>query len=537
MSFKQEKILVITRPMKARNLDLYRSPVGRRGLTLNLLDGEPFALDPKTGKTIDVTDLATVKRFTLGVGVDTTGDGWADEYRAIVGDVMNMCDIQGLKAMPARCGTVQISDFLFKCTPSQEDYAVTISIDDSKTRSQFATNRTSDWTYNFRYEDESCDDCSLEENCTKVVCGLVDKINGKDRATSPLHTPRFYNRFNTDGLPVTAVRLFPNSFDFCIGFEENGCEDCTVLSSIGGIEFNDGEPITLDNSTITIGSGEASQDVTLPAQMQGIVDQITYQLGGNGSAALIKVPGKCCQYRIQVNTCFEDFALLDAEGEAIEPCATSNPLAEPIVTEDDCVDCGGDTEVSTTYNCGIRFFFLAPDFPCSPFMPGVNNPPNFYGALGYIRPGSETWKEGSYHIRNVSEMTLPEGLGYYWQQREYDQHVGGEGRSYNPYNVHKGRIGYPDPISKATNAVRTKCHELYCSVHLLHGGVKRENAATDSLVAQKGHSVLLIPQGATDVQNSVLSFINGAAEVSGCTSIVSVSCAESVGGFNAVHDK
>ena len=527
MGYTRENILTVTgnRPLKARNQDLFIKNTSRRGLTLNLFDGEPFALDVKTQKTIDHTDLAAVSRWLFGVGIDTNGDGWADEIRTIAGNFATGCDILGISAKPANCATVEIQDFLFKCTPSQEDYSLTISLDNSKVRSQFATNRTADFVYNVRYEDLGCDGCSVEEVAEKVACLLEDKINADGRFDNPLKVPYFYNRpAPAEPQPILAHRLFTNSVDYCISFVDTECETCTNLESIAKVLVGVGEDVVetvLVNATVTTGEGENEVTTTLPAQLEGIANQITAALDGKGSAAVLKVPGACCSYRIQINTC-ETVVLQDAADVTIDPCATTTPFT-PIATEETCKNCATE-DGTVTFEAGIRVFFLAPEFPCNTSMPGVNNPPNFYGTQGYLRPNSESWKEGSYFIRKVSNMTLPEGLGYFWQIREYSQAVGGEGRNYNPYNVHKGRIGLPSKGSAALEAVKTKCHELYCSIHVSIGGVKRSRAVNDSAILQNSLNTILIPQANTTSQTSVLAFFNAAASAGNCTGLAEVSC-------------
>lgn len=540
MGYKVEKVLVSKNnlPMKARNLPLYRPNTTGRGLTLNLLDGEFYAYDPKLRKTIDATDLSSVGRFEIGVGIDTNGDGWADDIRRISGDSITACDIVGLSAEPARCSTVQVTDFLFTCTPAQEDYALTISVDNSKVRSGYATNRTADYTYNFRYSQTGCDACTIDENCDKVVCGLVDAIN-EVNTNSPFDTPYFYGRKPDFQKPFTAVRLFAGATatkDYCISFEDTTCPECTFLEQLYSITV-DGVITVFENASTTVGE----ETYTLPAQVQGIIDQMNTALGNTGSAVLLDSNGACCQKRIQINSC-ETVTVQSAVGVNITPCATSNPFtAIPVVN--DCIDCD-DSPTTVTYTCGIRIFFLAPQFPCDCFTPGVNNPPNFYGTQGWVRPSSETWNDGSFTVINRSTMTLPEGLGYFYQQREYNQHVGGIGRVYNPYNVAKGRIGLPgSKVDRFPNALTVKCNEQYCSISLLTAGTRREVFANDNAILKKALNTFLVPQGDTTTQTSLLTFLNTAAGTSGCSGLATVSCStdddqqDDYPDYNAVSDK
>jgi rubredoxin len=536
MGYKRENVLVTKNnlPMKARNQDLYRPNTTGRGLTLNLLDGEPYAYDPKTRKTIDATDLTSVGRYEIGVGIDTNGDGWADDIRRIAGDAITSCDIIGITADPASCSVVQVSDFLFSCTPSQQDYSLTISVDNSKVRSSFATNRTADYEYNFRYNQEGCDTCTIEDSCSKVVCGLVNTINGVPIG-DPFTTPYFYGRQRNVETPFTAVRLFGGvaaSKDFCISFEETTCPDCTFLSRLYSITVG-GVITVFENASTTVDE----EIYTLPAQLQGIVDQMNTALGETGSAVLLDSNGACCAKRIQINSC-ETVTVQSAVGVNITPCATSNPFAA-LPVENTCPDCGDDP-VTVTYTCGIRVFFLAPQFPCDCLLPGVNNPPNFYGTQGWLRPNSETWTDGSFAIVDVAKMVLPKGLGYQLQIREYAQNNGGQGRGYNNYNVHKGRIGLPvSRLDRFRSAVTAKCNELYCIVNLLVAGTKREVFANDSAILKKSNNLFAIPQGDTVTQESVLTFLNTAAGTSGCSNLTTVSCAEEADPqtYNAVHDK
>ena len=123
---------------------LYDCPNCRAGrnakIFYNVAPGQlvAYTIDPITLQpiTVDATTLATVTGdLYIGVGVDTDGDGAADDVRLLAGEKLDKCLLDEVSVSAPVCGQPQILGAYLDCVKCWETYAVQFRYSDNRTRS------------------------------------------------------------------------------------------------------------------------------------------------------------------------------------------------------------------------------------------------------------------------------------------------------------------------------------------------------------------------------------------------------------------
>lgn len=469
--------------------------------SINVLPGQLVFYDPVTRKSLGATTVDVNDRVVIGVGVDTTGDGATDDIRKAFGDKVYGNHIHTVTAEPPRSGTPQIVDLLFSNTDNDEEFSINITVEDDQTQHQFPFNRPSGYTYTVKTD-------ATGTTSTDIACKLVDAINNNNYAEDPSKTSKF-NKLakKKPELPFYAVRLFNNSFTFCLSSVSGACDTCLNIDRLKAVTA-DGTTTQLNNS-----ANPADSALTLKAQLKGIVKQINTILDGNGHATLTGGAGACPDLQLEINTCHADFALLDENDLAIATCQSYNPF-DPITLAKACKNCGAGTS-TVTHTAGVRIISKQIDISCNGDTP-ANPPIGFKGRLLDIFPGG-AFASGTTYKSERQKLTLPNNTGYDWQWRDYASQVGGRGRSHDQFaSGGYGPLNLPLDRSRMYGS-RVKCQTSYCSYILEHGLPSSDLHVHAPTTAARGRTVILVPSSdattIADLETKLNSYITSATNI------------------------
>lgn len=482
--------------------------------------GQLVVFDPRTLKSKKgAITVADYPRLVVGVVEDTDGDGVGDTIRSTFGDVLYGNNINTYTAEPAKCGVPEIVDVLFKCTEANEGYSINVMVEDDQTQNQYPFNRPSTYTVTAEQLSTDCATCVETGDCTALACAFVDRFN--NRVVDATKTVDFKKRKAiSEFAPFHVVRLYENSFVFCLAVGDGTCENCVDTAALVQITANDAGGDDAIDVTFTNAQNPNDSERTLLGQLNNIVNQINTALGNNGHATLTKGFGPCCTYQLEVNTCYADFTLIGDGDAEIVPCSETNPF-DPITIANACTNCGSESDTELTFTCGLRFIAKPVDANCNNTYP-PNPPKGFFGR--HLKVFTEGFAKGATYTRVVQKMQLPTNQGYIWQWRDYASDNGGKGRGHNPWNDSSyGPIGLPLANDRAHSA-RVKCRETYCSIILEHSIPHTDMGIHGRATAARGRSVLLIPTGDSTTIGEVETLFNSYVPSGAGPAHTTVSC-------------
>lgn len=478
--------------------------------SINVLPGQYVFYDPQTLKSVGATTIAANPKLVMGVGIDTTGDGATDSIRKTYGDVLHGHSIGTVSAEPPRSGTAHIKDFLFEGAENDTAYTVNITVEDDITQNVYPYNRPANYTATVM---TSITGTTPEE----LACLLVDKINNSGIDSSAGKTSVFNKlRKSPTDLPFYAVRLFEQSHTYCLPTVAGACNTCINVPAITGMVAN-GQTTTFTN---TVNPQDGT--LTLKAQIDRIISLINVTLDGNGSAAITGGVGNFIEQQLEVNTCFADFELLDADGNPMAKCSTSNPF-DPVTLAAQCKNCGTGT-FTTVYEGGIRLIAKRVDASCNGNIP-ANPPKGYFGRRLGIFP-AQGFSSGTVYTRDVQKITLPENFGYLWQWRDYVSDNGGTGRGHDQFNSGSyGPMDLPLARSRSMSASRVSCKTPYCSFIIEHTIPSTDIHTHGNVTGARGRTVFLIPSSDSVTIADFETKFNAYTSSSVLQSIGAVTCA------------
>lgn len=497
---------------------------GDTQLFYNVAPGQLVAYNPKTGDSIDATTITAmdVNRIVLGVAVDYDGDGLTDDIRKLGGEEFFPCYWKTLSAEPPKCGAVEISRFFFGCVDCHETLSLQVRIDDNHTRSfgpmhksyeEFIATVTNDCC--------SCSDCEEGYDCQKVVCNLVDQLNGdiyKD------DYPDWKAKVGVQG-DFRAIPLF-NQADsrkvFCFDFVDTDCEDCHHLEAVDVVTIG-GVEIPLTGTT-----NPADSTQTLYGQLKRLQNQVRKLLKENSVAGDVYVtrgPGGCCPVTLISSVCDPTFAL-GTTGSPITPCEEINPF-QAWPQNETCLTCPATTPADDNFSCGLEVIGGPLDLPCDPC--NITRPLATYFRTVDVNPIGEGWKCGATKVHKVQTIEIPQNFGAMVQYMEYKQDVGGGGRKYrgtNQYRRNGGVIMRPDGTSRASAAIsNSDCTTSYCSYHLLHQAPHMEYGFDGTVNPVPYRGSFYVPQKDDVTRASLEEFFQSIIDlVPGCHGLAGVTC-------------
>lgn len=471
---------------------------------LNVYSGELVVFNPKKNLTVAAADVLDQERVSVAVGVGRSGH-IATSLRYLAGEEFDLCSAKiSADVSRPQCAVPQVKDVFFDCTKCDETYTLEVLLDDSLVRSRFNVNEPSKYVYTVATECGGCDDCETTVECSTVRDSLVDQINQKF-SDDPTKLVYFQRRTPEQHYqPFRALPLYDasNSLkEYCFSLEDGTCENCTLIEDgIGGISI-DGE--------VTTFVGTLSGTDTLGSQMESVIKQINDALeaAGVGRAHLTKGLHDCCSYCIQLSSS-ATILLRNNAGATIAPSAQSNPF----------------TTASTDLTCGFRLVVDPVTVDCLCDWPPNLPVPNYYGRTIDVQRIGEGWAKDNFIVYDAQAQVLPEGFGYFYQDRERYQHNGGSGRDYRYSNRRVGIIGLPDQHSRDANTTIV-CSEVYCIYNILSTATKTLRFNNAFSVSNTDASWVLIPSADTTTRTSWETYLSELNKVGLCVT-ANVTCTE-----------
>lgn len=468
-------------------------------VTFNVAPGQlvAFTISQTTLQpvTVDETDIAGLngQDLYIGVGVDTDGDGAADDVRLLAGEKIDRCLIDEVKVSAPVCGQPQILAAYLDCVDCWETYTVNFRYSDNRTRSWgLVRSDYEEITVSFDTECHSCTDCEPDANADEVICKLVDGLNAEFNTRIQLNgedLPYPDKKVDFRPKPFRAVRLQPNWFTFCLNPIADACEGCNAVDAITSANIN-GQSVTFTGNL-----NPADNTQSFIAQLKNIAAQIECgfdeEIGKHSGFAFVTGGATgCCPIQLHVVTCDETFELIDVNG-AIVPCDGVNPFPDFDVVNN-CVNCGSSpsaTEPAPSH--GIAVILEQPSIGCDCFP---TKPDAFLGRVGELTFIKEI--DDYAPVLKAKELlspALPENFGAWIQWLEYSQETGGRGRQYRDVNANQGWLRLPDSVSRARNAVSfADCSKSYCTYYLGHN-MERKPSLTKSIAYNRLNSYIHIP--------------------------------------------
>ena len=237
------------------------------------------------------------------------------------------------------------------------------------------------------------------------------------------------------------------------------------------------------------------------AHIKSAISQLNAGLGANGSAVYLEAVGNCCtNNKIEVNTCKVDFQLLDHNGAAITPCATSNPFSDQTVYSE-CQFCG-NANTTRTFSRGLRFY-------SKPVLPKIDPIPGNHTYQDYLSEVEvkfmRGWENSGSKTVVRQHPTLPKGQGFEWAAKEIKALREGFTQPYYVDNF-GGNYGYPEPNDLLRQGLVDQ-NDAYCVIGGRYTGKGYvENTGESKAVPMDIY--FLIKSDHTNAKTSILAALN-----------------------------
>lgn len=451
-------------PLKASGQPVFKSD---QKYPYNVLSGEIVLFNARTNMTMSAADLAAATDLThvsLAVGVGKKGE-LASDLRTLTGALEEpLCrfDMKGSATAP-KCALPQIVDSFFSCVDADKAYAIQIDLDDDFVRSNFQMNEPA--TYHFgvgTLPEGPCEDCDVTRDCEDIIDDLIARINNDFEPDFQRFSRRnSKNRYQ----PFKAVRLYNKATSikrFCLDKVEDDCGKCANTAAVKGI--NIGGTVTEFTGTFV---GTGADAFSTPGHLESLVSEINALIEPDGGYAVLTTSiGPCCGTGIEISTnSDDDFLLVLEDDSTVAPCEELNPFPA-----------GED-------GCGFRLIADPVSVECHCDLP-PDQAKGYLGRTLKVNFVGDNWNKTSTVV--AQEQVLPEGLGYFYQNKERFQHNGGLGRDFRQSDIYRGRTTKrPDKFSRVNSGV-VECDKAYCaynlqltstdrafhSNHLLHGNTQ-----------------------------------------------------------------
>lgn len=497
----------------AAGLDVFNSDG-----TTKVAPGQLVIWDPATATSLgSAITCADYDKIVISQGMKN------GKLRSCFGDVLSGCDVRAVRAQAPACGVVDIWDFYIdENINCNENFGITITIDDDDTRNLFPWNKKETYTYSVDTKDCACTECASGFDAFKLACKLRDQINNQGYNELPVNKKGIFKQVAKYGRKFTASLLYPgtSSVVYCINpVDGAACDNCVDADvHIRSMKFDTDTVVTFT------GTSNADGDATLIEKLDTIVAQINAALGDNGSAIVTRGAGGCCPWRLEINSCYTDFALHSnlLGTSAITPCVPHESPFEEITIANTCPNCSAlDTK---TFTAGLRIVSTPVNLTCNPMSP-VPNPAEGVGLRKievFPTKGFSCGKSYSYHKQSAG---LPENLGYHFQVQEFNSDKGGMGRGHENFvRQGYGPLGLPLGIGRES-AVQTVCKESYCSYAIEHAIPYRDQTVYGNPVHPRGTTIVLIPSGDSTTRTEFEAILNNYLPSCGCPVKTAVTCA------------
>ena len=466
---------------------------------------------------------------SFGVGIDLNKNGITDYIRWV--DNVDSCGFETLEAVQPTCGQTAIVTALFgNCVECGVTYTFEVVWHNNETRSFAKENRGYRYTFSYTVPCQECDGCPTSVNADELMCGLYNainlgengdwniEINGELQAGA-IDFPFYVSKLYDGADPSTDITTYEWSFSPNAGIDDT-CMDCINYQPIGGISSAGTAAIdTTFDPVLYVDDGGTIYSRS--EHLELIAEEITQALGGRGDARVVKCVGRCCDWKLEVNTCVTDFVLLDDQDVAIAPTNTSNPFSSGFDVNQECIDCD-NPQGSTTFARGLRFRAKSQFIDCD--CVAGNYAKGEYSADIEVFP-KFGFAPNDYRIIRDQEPTEPKGQGITWQKHEYTTIRRGMGQELLTRGHRSGEHNTPGP-DEAVAHVATKCDQKYCVLSVdFHTSVRKNN--NEPLRSYKRTVYVLLEEGADTAAASIQGFFTNYANTAcGSVSLVGTCVAE-----------
>jgi hypothetical protein len=487
--------------------------------TTKVSPGQLAIWDPKTaislGSAITCSDYDSI---VISQGLSN------GKLRSCFGDILHGCEVKALNVETPICGVPDIWDFYIDSTIGcNENFSITITVDDDDTRNLFPWNKKETYTYSVDSKDCACSTCDSGFDAFKLACKLRDQINNNGYNELPVNKKGIFKNIPAYSKKFTASLLYAGattSIVYCINpIAGSACEKCVDADvHIRSMKFDTDTVVTFT------GTSNAAGDATLIEKLDTIVKQINEALGDNGSAVITKGAGSCCPWRLEINTCFGDFELHSnlLGTSAIVACTPAEDPFSEITIANTCPNC---TALETkTFAAGLRIVSAPLDLKCDP-RAAAPNPVEGIGLRKLEVFPTKGFGCGKSYVYHKQAAGAPENLGYHFQWQEFVSNNGGAGRGHENFvRQGYGHLGLPLGIGRES-AVETICKETYCSYAIEHSIPYRDQSVYGNHVSPRGTTIVLIPSGDATTQTEFEAIINNYIPSCACPVKTAVTCA------------
>lgn len=466
--------------------------------------------DPVTKKSLGTSITASTNdRIVISVGVDE----WT--LRSGFNDVIFSNSVQAATAEGTTCGVPQIVDLFYDCIHCDDEFTVNVTVDNNTVKNQFPYNKKATYSASVGLDCCACDTCENGIDGRALSCALKDAFDDKrapltKRSTHiPSRNNVYPKGFTTHILYGGTTPLVDTTTVYCINTVKDVCTGDCIHADTLITEFSYTDSTLEVPATKTVAlkftSDPSDPTKTFLYQLQSVVNQINKELNGNGSAVLTKGFGKCCPYRLEINSCFADIELSDGT-DPIVPCETYNPFTDGVNVDPTCKNCG-TTGVLKKYTQGLRFVADPVEFTCK-CSPNLN-PIYDKGNKIEVFP-SKGFACGAWAVVEKQASVLPENLGYDWIMRDYLSDNGGAGRGHDAYEwTNYGAAGYPLDRGRSGGIGRcVSCAGTYCSYIIEHSIPHNDITVHGHAHATRGRTIVLIPSGDSVTRAEFETLIN-----------------------------
>lgn len=446
-------------------------------------------------------------RFAVGISIGNTG--MTDYYRFSA--PIASTALQAYDSSEAVCGQNGIQDFFFdECITRGKGYGIEVTVKNNESDSFGRKNQG--WRYHFSYTPgwNACDDCDESVPADEVMCGLYNVINKLDAPGEwnirlngevlpadhefPFYVDKLYNANST-----YEYNLAPDTTD------DTTCENCLNYQAIGGVRSVAGDfDVTFSPVYhVTVGANEYSR----AAAMEAIANQITVALAGNGSASVVPCTGKCCEIKLEINSCLTDIQLFDDADTTITPTQVTNPFSAVSVYQE-CEDC--DNPAATkTYAAGLRFRAKGKLRTEKNLIPTNNVPESFVSDIEVYPTESWASATGGTRVERKQSPVEPKGQGIKWQLREKRWLLEGDGERL--VHHHKGGK-HQEPVERdILRRLTIDDEKSYCVL-----GIKNRYTGhsdeTEGIVHTPSYNLNILvydPTGSNTLATSLQSALSG----------------------------
>ena len=458
--------------------------------TLNILPGQLGIFDAYTHVAVDNATVVLSKDIYFAVGIDTNNDGAAEEIRKSAGEHWNKCSTDVAQAEPPSQECVEIKDFKFKCIECNTDYAVKIQLEGVEWMPHFEAQHLP--TYPFNIHTTCCTECEEDAPsypCSDFVNELIEMVRQTRNEAANLIDQKY---------PFDIVPLSTNTVEFTLP-----CID----GKPAAIKSIDVDGVTIENICAVSGLTPVN-GAWNPNQLQVFKAWFEAKEGVKGATVdFYKACSDGC-WKMVINN-FVDDAVYDTlivleEGDA---CGATGVEVTPNI-----VSVGGD------YTCGFRV--IPHMFPqeCGCFPPKEYRYPRSVQLRIFPLSGFDC----AWEVDEVQSLQIEQGAGSELRWLEYKQQTGGQGRTYDSYHTHYGKLGvYSDRVRESITAGCGK----YCQYSFIYHAKSQPLAP----MGWTNNTSLLTTVGIPSDDNTTLgSFENvvNAWITQGSCSLNSITCSE-----------